>query len=183
MDSASSRVLGDQFEELVLDWTNQTKRLGEWQVEISAKQANGWMAVDMVEKFPGTVPEAFRDPRFDIQPGELSLAVQWKWGWLGGVAVIRTDVFCTSSPSEIALRFKRANTGWVPLPLRRIGDSIAAGLQRADCQTRWSEIDNDPVLLILPPAKYRQLDGARVDILSITTGPGTLLIQGSTRPN
>jgi hypothetical protein len=180
IETSASKTAGDEFERRTLDLTNKTKRVGKWSATFSNDQINGWLATDLIEKFPGSLPPSIADPRVDLQAEEISLALHWSWWGLGGVAVLRADIFCTDRPSEIAIRFKGARTGVLSLPIKSIGDAIAGSLASSGFSTRWTEIDGDPVLIALPPASFRQRDRARIAIKSIDVKESEVMITGET---
>ena len=180
LEKSVSEVAGDEFERRSLDFVNKTKRIGKWSATFSAEHVNGWLATDFLQKFPKSLPPTVADPRIDFQAEEISLALRWSWFGMGGVAVMRADVYCTSRVGEIAIQFKGARTGVLSLPIKNIGDAIAGGLSQNGFSTRWTDNGGDPVLTVVPPLSFRQYDRARISIKSIDVKESEVVITGET---
>src|SRR5687768_11397356 len=52
VDPVEQRQAGEELERLALDLHNEVQRAGDWEAVFSEDQINGWLAVDLEEKFP-----------------------------------------------------------------------------------------------------------------------------------
>ncbi len=153
-----------------------TQRTGRWSETITADQINGWLAVDLVEKHPGTLPDGVRDPRVSITAEEARIGCQVDDPWPNMVYSIAVEPY-VAEPNVIAVRFRGARAGALPMPLGDIINEIAAGAAERGMRLRWQQQDGDPVLLL--PLEEAG-DAERYVLQAIELTDGAIRLSGRT---
>jgi hypothetical protein len=171
----ASQEFLQQASALVSD-AQQTDR---WQIIFSAEQINGWLAVDVPQNLPTVMPVEMREPRVDIQPGEMTLACRWKSARIDAVVSVSCDIFVSGS-NEIAIRFRRATLGALRVPIRQVLEPAGRAAKKLNLQLVWRQQGGDPVAVLrLDDAKSEGEGGLELE--SIELGSGKLLIVGGKR--
>ena len=85
----------------------QAKERGTWQALFTAEQINGFLAIDLQQKFPELLPGEIRDPRVAIRPGSASLGCRYESSQLSTVLSIETQVYL-AGPDVVAVRIEGA---------------------------------------------------------------------------
>jgi hypothetical protein len=124
----------------------QTKH--RWQVSFSNAEINGWLAVDVPTNLPDAIPPEVHQPRIQIQPGEATIACHLKNDDIDAVVSIKLDVF-VSSPHEIAIRFRGATLGTLPVPINKLLEPIGEAAAQLELPLVWRQEEGDPVAVIL----------------------------------
>jgi hypothetical protein len=159
---------------------NDARRKGEWQAMFSAEQINGWLAVDLVEKHGDALPAEISDPRVEITPDTVTLALQYDDGGIATVFSLGVDVFI-SQENEVAFRVRRARAGALPLPLGDILDRVSTAATELELPLRWTEIDGDPVaVLTIAPADSESDDLLILEKIELRAGE--IYLSGRTLP-
>ena len=118
MATAEQEVAGQQFERNLLALHNDIQQGGEWTRVFSAAQINGWLAVDLPDKFPQSLPPAIRDPRVELEPRRLQVAFRYEGERLSTVVSLSLEVELADEPNTLAVRIRQAQAGWIPIPLK-----------------------------------------------------------------
>lgn len=134
-----------------LDLKNRMQEKGGWDVTFTAKQINGWLAVDLVENHRNSLPDEIRDPRVALSADGVKLACRYVSDNFATVFWLHGDVSLHES-NVIALRLYTARAGELPLPMSEVLEIISEAVQAADLHLRWTTVDDDPVALITIPA-------------------------------
>ncbi len=175
------RVAGDQFERAIIELSNQIRYQPNWSAEFSATEINGWIATDLPEKFPETLPEVISEPRIAIENDQLELAFRVISPRFRGVVHIRGNVFCTDRHNQIAFQLSKISSGFVSIPISFWADRIQDSLNQKGIVLTWTEYRGDPVALVTLPNDLSCQDAGPISIDSITLHQGQLQIAGSTK--
>lgn len=171
---------GDQFETRLLDLQNAARSKKRWRGTFSDSEFNGWLATDLTEKFPESLPADFVSPRIQIRPNELKLAFGCNMGRWNVIVLVEADVFSTEVPGEIAIRIGSVRAGWIPIPVSSLADRVTESLRRAGIRVAWTELEGDPVAVLTLPPGFVKLGGARVELESIRLVEGSMELIGAT---
>ena len=148
------------------------------QAVFTAQQINGWLAVEFVEDFSGTLPEGLHDPRVAIESDHVVLACRVTWGGISSVVTVSIEPYLPE-PEVLALRIHHARAGMLPLPLRQVLDDLSAAARHSELNLRWRQANGDPVALIsfAAPADAK---GKHVRIESLQLADGEIYVAGTT---
>ncbi len=179
-EPARQAEAGDRLEKQVLDLRNEVRRDGHWEAVFTDEQINGWLAVDLPEKFPNTLPTGVSDPRIDIDPEQVQLACRYDSSKISAVISLAVDVHLTDEPNVLALRIRRARAGALPIPLNRWLDQATTKAHNAGIQVRWEQRDGDPVALVTIPTDHEEYDERLLRLETIELRDGELYLAGRT---
>lgn len=168
---------GDEFEKQVFELHNQWQRADRWEATFTDSQINGWLAVDLVEKFPDLLPDTVADPRVAIDDDCVRLAYRYQKGRFDTVFNLALKVYLTEEPNVVALRLLSARAGLISMPMQDLMDGITAGARRAGLRLRWTQQEGDPLALITLPARF--VEGGNEHVVElIEQGEGYLTVGG-----
>lgn len=154
------------------------RRQGSWQALFTEAQINGWLAIDLSQNHPQTLPAEIREPRVVIEPEQVTVAFRFVQGRWDTVVSLAVEPY-VPEPNVLALRFRKARAGSLPLPLSQILEQVPRIAQRLDLQVQWRQADGDPVALLRFPTPNR--DKRQVQLESLRLGQGELYLSGTTR--
>ncbi len=175
---AAQRRASDEMLRKTGDLINDVKKKEHWEALFTDAQINGWLAVDVQQKHPKSLPREVRDPRVIIEPDRLILAfrlIRGKWSTVVSL-VLEPSV---PEPNVLALRIRKARGGTLPLPLERILDEISKVAERLEFPLQWRQADGDPVALISLPPPHDD-DHKLIQINTLRLGQGELFLSGTT---
>ena len=179
VDPVRQREASDRMLQEAAALASDLEKEGPWRVVISAEEINGWLAVDLVQNHPDTLPPQLSDPRVAIEPDHLTLACRFRRGRFSGVVSLTIDVYL-AEPNVIALRICKARAGVLPVPLKKVLDTISRAVRGTEYKLQWRQADGDPVALISMPPPRDQRDKLIV-IDSLKLGDGKVYLAGSTK--
>lgn len=171
---------GDELERRALQLRNEVQRAGQWEATFTQEQVNGWLAVDLIEKFPQLLPEEVQSPRVAISKEEVQLAFRYHSAEIDTVVSLAASVALTDEPNVIAVRIRRARAGALPIPLTQFLDQVADAVQGTDLEIRWSQVDGDPVALIRLPREHTNLPDRELRLERIQLRDGAAELGGRT---
>ena len=173
---------GAELETTVMDIYNAVLEQGPWRGEVSQDQVNGWLAMELPEKFPELLPEdVVADPRVSIRHGEISIAGRAFYQGIKGIVVAKLDVFKTDQRDQFAIRFRSIYAGVIPIPIKTFADEISKGLNQQGYQTMWSELEGDAVLTVIVPEEELLIHGIyRLNIETIDIEDEKIIVSGTT---
>ncbi|MFV2067816.1 MAG: hypothetical protein ACC645_12650 [Pirellulales bacterium] len=158
---------GDELEQTVLDLHNNTRLPGYWEACFTEEQINGWLASDLPDKFPNTLPAGVQDPRVVIEQGYARLACRYEHGSVLTVISLALEVHLTEEPNTLAFRVSRLRAGVVPVSFARFLDPIRDAARQGNLPVRWSETDGDPVALVTIPTEHEDYAHANIFLESV----------------
>jgi hypothetical protein len=169
----------DEFERQALDLRNEARDSGAWEAKFSDAQINGWLAYDLKEKFPKALPSTVADPRVKFEPDEAKVACRLKIDSVDSVVVVGIDLYLTETPNQLAVRFRNARAGLLPLPMKRVTDTVRKAAEKGKVMIDWQQIDGDPVALVEIPEHFEQIEG-RLIVEKVEVREGEIVLGGRT---
>ena len=182
VDPEKYRHEGDEFESKVFQLRNDLEQRPQWQATFTQDQINGWLASDLPEKFPDTLPSHVVEPRIALGPGLVRLAFRLESTNWSGVVIVCGDMYCTNQPNQLAIKIQTIKSGFLPLPLSAWADQIAEGFTEAGIPMTWSQSDATPVALIALPTKLTDDATRRIKIENIELHDGDIRLAGRSEP-
>lgn len=179
-DPVVQRTAGDELERRALDLHNEVKRSGNWEALFTEEQINGWLAVDLVEKFPRLLPPNVQEPRMAITADEVQVACRYQTEHIDTVISLAVSISLAEEPNVVAVRVKRARAGALPIPLNQFLDDITATAQKSDLDVRWLQTEGDPVALIRMPTENMNLPDRTLLLEKFELRPGEAFLAGRT---
>jgi hypothetical protein len=176
-DTAAQRVASDEMLQKAAALASDLKREGSWRALFTAEEINGWLAVDLVENYPGALPESVSDPRVAIAPDQLTLACRLDRGDWQCVVSLLVEVYL-AEPNVLALRIRQARAGVIPLPLDEVVQQITRAASRMDLKLEWRQAGGDPVAL-LSIRSPKNADGKLLRIELLELADGEIYLSGS----
>ncbi len=170
--------LGQQLEREAAQLHNQVRREGRWEATFTEEQINAWLAVDLAEKLPSTVPSGVSDPRVKISPDRIQTGCKYETKRFSTVVSLETDVYLTDNPNQVAVRIHNVRAGSIPLPLRGLLEQVANSARQNGVDLRWSQQDGDPVALIQVPLRQQERE---ISVESIEVRDGEIALVGRTK--
>ncbi|MBX7073232.1 MAG: hypothetical protein K1X71_08795 [Pirellulales bacterium] len=150
-----------------------------WKALFSARQINGWLAIDVPKNHPDLLPIGITAPRVAIDRGRLSLAFRYGHGRLSAVCSVDLAV-SMAAPDLLAIRVDNFRAGLIPIPMGRILDAISQQARRAGVAIEWKQSDGNPVALVrMSPFENRD---QRFFVRSIEMHDGEMYVTGQTEP-
>jgi len=174
------KEIGRQLERQAAELHNEVRREGPWEAAFTDEQLNAWLAVDLVEKLPSTVPTEMSDPRVKISADLIQAACRYETDRFSAVVSLRADAYLTDKPNQIAVRLRSVRAGVVPVPLRGLLDQMADSARRSGIDLRWSQQDGDPVALIQVPTRQENHPGRKIHVESLEVRDGEIYLAGRT---
>lgn len=131
--------------------TGDAQRNDRWQALFTARQINGWLAVDLPRNHANLLPAEFKDPRVEIGDGVIRVGCRWEASRLAAVCSFELSVSMLEA-DRIAVRVGAVRAGLVPIPLNQILNVIAENARSAGIPIEWKRVAGDPVAIVrLPP--------------------------------
>ncbi len=173
----------DEFLRRAARWQRARQRPGQWEVRFSPDQLNGWLAVDLPQNHPQSLPPQLRNPRVALNNGTITLFVQAQWAGREIVMSVEVEPFLVSS-TVLGLRLRGLRAGRLPLPQRELIDRISRAAAEAGLGLQWRTSNGDPVAIIPIGNEgrviLRQGESIYVALDRLTVSPEELIIAGRT---
>jgi hypothetical protein len=180
VDPVQQRSAGEELERRALDLHNEVQRGGEWDALFKEEQINGWLAVDLVEKFPDLLPRQVSEPRVAITPDEVRVACHYQSEQIEAVISFALTVAMTEEPNVVAVRVKRPRAGAIPIPLNQFLDEITVAAQDSGIDLRWLQSEGDPIALIRLPTENTDLPDRMLHLEKFELRQGEAYLAGRT---
>lgn len=179
-DPVEAKEAGDELERRALELRNDAQQGGQWEAVFTAEQVNGWLAVDLVNKFPNLLPPEVQSPRVAMSPSDVQLAFRFQNAQVNTVVSLSLGVSLTEEPNVVAIRVRKARAGSLPVPLAQFLDQIAQAAHEADIDLRWSRVEGDPVALVRLPIEHTELPDRTLHLEAIELKPNQVRLAGKT---
>ena len=179
VDPAAQRQAGDEMFRRATALLSDVKTQDRWEALFTAEQINGWLAVNLPEKHPGTLPKFLGDPRVAIEPDRIMLFARFQKGDFTSVITLTVEPY-VPEPNVLALRICRIRAGAVPWRLDKILEAVSEAARREDLHLKWRQADGDPVALISIPSQGDGQDRL-VQIEAVQLGEGEIYLSGTTK--
>jgi len=178
----TQREDGDKLEKEVLELRNKVQNRGRWEAVFTQDQINGWLAVDLLEKFPNTLPAEVSEPRVAIDSKNIQIACRYRGSTVKTILSLSVEVRLTEEPNVLAFRLRKARAGSLPLPIGQWFQEISDAAQDADIPLRWAQNNGDPVALVTVPRNHSELKHRELSIDTIEMRDGAIYLSGRTAP-
>jgi hypothetical protein len=176
LEAASDEMIR-QTTELV----SHANTTGSWEVRFTAEQINGWLAVDLPRNHPSSLPKEFRDPRVAISAAGIRVACRYETDWVSTVASLQLEIGLREH-NAVAVRFRKARAGSLPLPLKDILDQLSRAARESNLRLTWETIEGDPVGVITIPAMRDGERNVMVLLDALELREGEIYLRGRTQP-
>ena len=153
---------GAELEHEVLELRNDTLETGNWEAAFTAEQLNGWMAVDLPEKFPTMLPRGLEEPRVAIEDGVVRVAARYRDRTINSIVSFALELQLADEPNTVAICIREVRAGALPVPIATWLDKVQKAIGNSDLVVHWSQSSDDPVALVQIPvttgdSPHRQL--------------------------
>lgn len=179
---AFQKRAGDALEKQALQLNSQIRKSERWQARFTAEDINGWLAVDLPQKFPQALPSDVQSPRVAIDPEMIQLACKVESPRFSSVVSLGLQPYVTSEPNVIALRVKQLAAGSLPLPLSQYMEQITEQCAKSGLPLRWTEEEGDPVALVTLPLEPKDFQDRQVRLEQIELAEGEIILSGTSEP-
>lgn len=167
-----------QMENRVAALYSDAKPPGEWTTVFSDAEVNGWLAVALEEKYADLLPPEVSDPRVAFADDRALIGFHYRGDWTDAVVSVEAEAFMADD-DVAAVRLRDARVGSLPIPLAKVVDSITEAAEQLDVIVRWTQLGEDPVLLVsLTDVLSTDEEQRRLKLLKLREGE--LLLTGST---
>lgn len=146
---------------------SDSQQTGDWKAIFTQEQINGWLAVDLVEKHGKVLPPTIHDPRVEISPETLTLALRIEDESINAVFSLSVEIYLAES-NVVAFRLRKARAGALPIPMSEVLVHLTAAAEHLNLPLRWTQVENDPVaLLTVEPQKDSDDNVLHLDALEL----------------
>lgn len=157
IDAEDYASAGEELEIEALELRNQIVSEDQWNATFTDEQMNGWLAVDLPNKFPGRLPKSVMDPRLRVENGRVTLACRYQGERFQGLVQLECEPFLTDADNEIGLKVCHLKSGWIPLPIDAWLNELSRQSLKVGLPIRWTQEGGQPVaLLVLPLARVNE---------------------------
>ena len=168
-----------EFESKIIELGNIVREKSQWKTTITQAELNGWLADN--REFAKTLPKQVTQPRIVLADARMSVFFRCDIFGFDAIVQGELDVFCTDVPGQIACRIYRVRSGWVPLPIDSFADHLTEGMLAYGAEVEWSEIDGDPVALMLFPEETFHLGKKFLTVQALEIEERKLVITGKSK--
>lgn len=173
----------DEFLRRAAQWQRDGRRVGQWEIRFTPSQWNGWLAVDLPQNHPESLPPQLRNPRVAFDHNAIALFAQSQWAGREVVVSIEVEPLLLS-PTLLGLRLRGLRAGRLPLPQRELIERVSRAVAEAGIDLEWRQLDGAPVAAI-PIGDQGRLIGRRgeairVAIDRVSISPEELVVAGRT---
>jgi hypothetical protein len=156
-DPVVARQAGDDLERVALDLRNEIVEAGRWEATFTEQQINGWLAVDLEEKFPDLLPSSVREPRVSIIDNQVQVACRYQTERVEAVISLKASIALAEEENTLAVRIHQARAGAIPIPVKQFLEEVTHAAHENNLDVRWVEQEGDPVALIRLPTEHTDL--------------------------
>jgi hypothetical protein len=166
---------GERLERAVLQLQNEVRRDDHFQMTFTADEINGWLANDLLKKFPKLLPPEIHEPRVALEPGKILIGFRYEPGVKTVVTVVLEPILDAES-NQLAIRVRQMQAGSLSVPLGALIEQFVKRAQTAKIPIRWEQDDGVPTAVI--PLQFLS-DAYRdkhvvVETLQVTAGEITI---------
>jgi uncharacterized protein YpmS len=169
----------DEMLKRAADLSNRLRKEGAWQALFTQQQINGWLAVDLPQNHPESLPPSLSDPRVVIEQDQVVLFCRYEADAVRSVLSLTLEPY-VPSPNVLAVRIRGARAGRVPLPLDDVLKAISRWANDANVPLQWKQTDGDPVAQFTFDG-VREAEGRQVRIDTLEVRPGEVFVAGATQ--
>ncbi|HMO13807.1 MAG TPA: hypothetical protein PKD64_04600 [Pirellulaceae bacterium] len=182
VDREIYRAAGRRFETQILQLNSDIRAQSEWTAVFSQDQVNGWLAVELPENFPESIPPEMDQPRVALLDDEVQLAFRFTSSRFCGIVKAIGNIFCTEDPNHIAIEIRQVRSGVFPLPIELWADGIKHGCDNAGITMYWTQKDGNPVAIVELPERFLDIRDRRIRVESIQLRSNEIVMSGTSTP-
>ena len=172
---------GDQLEKQVLDLHTEVREEGTWEAVFTDEQINGWLAIDLPEKFPQALPGGVSEPRVAITAEFANVACRFSSSSFSTVISLAVAVHIMDQPNVVAVQIQKIRAGSLPLPtIEQWKERIEQIALKAGVSVRWAKTDGQDVALLKLPMEHRDFKGRQLKLETIELRDGEVYLAGRT---
>ena len=179
-DPVIARQAGDELERAALDLRNDIVESGRWEATFTEQQINGWLAVDLEEKFPKLLPSSVHEPRVSIVENQVQVACRYETEQIKAVISLTASIALSEEENTLAVRIHQARAGAIPIPLKQFLDDVTQAAHSHHLDVRWVEQGGDPVALIRLPTEHTDLPDRVLELDEIVLRQQEAYLAGET---
>ncbi len=168
-DPVVQRQGSDELLQQAAALASDLRKQRDWEAWFTEKQVNGWLAVDLVENHPDSLPDGISDPRVAFDEKAVSLFCRMRRSGTETVLTLVVEPYL-DEPNVLGLRFHKARAGILPLPLGSIVEQLEKAARDLELNLTWRQTDGDPVALITIPALLEDDRVLRLEHLEVRDG-------------
>jgi len=166
----------DQVLRRISTLSNDLRNGRPWQLQLSAEEINGWLAVDLPRNYPDALPPEAETPRVAIDGNLVRVAVRVRRGGFRTVVSLVLEPYL-SKPDEVAVRIRSLRAGGLPIPFGQILDNFSETIQQSGLKLQWRQTDGDPVAVISVVA--RNTGRGQIHLAKFQLADGKVLVSGT----
>ena len=181
VEPESQRVASTEMFNNTVALVQDVKRQGTWEATFTQDQINGWLAVDLKENHGDLLDDSVRDPRVSLEENRATLAYRYESQTISTVVSVAFDIYL-AAPNVVAVRIAHVRAGALPMPLRRVLNSITEAAVEAGWTIQWRQQGGDPVALVHVPEMRDEKDaGKQLHLDAIQLSGGSVFLTGNTK--
>lgn len=154
-------------------------KVGRWEGAFAERDINAFLALDLPRNHPAVLPEWCLDPRVELLPGGVRVALRLGRGPVWATAWFDVEV-ALQEANQLRVVVTRARLGILPLPAGPPLAALARGLERAGAVTEIRRGGDRSVLVVYIPSTH-EAGGVSHWLEAIRLGTGEVAVAGETR--
>ena len=149
-----------------------------WQITLTDAQLNGWLAVELENRFTELLPEDIQDPRVALTPEAIHVA--WTQGSSERATTysVAIEPFMIS-PNVLALRLRAVHAGRLPVPRGIVIAAVEQIARETELPLAWRQQDGDPVAVVRLDPFVEPYQPLSIDTIQLRDGKLIAAGQGS----
>ncbi len=151
---------------------------GDWRIELTEEEVNAWLANDLLNQFPHTVPPYASDPRVCFGEDVVQIACQYKHEDLSAVLSVNARIAPLDQTNAVRIHVFDPKIGAVPGPDNMAVDQLRLAAARARLAVAWHDGEHPSADVMLSPGILGTNN--QILITAITVQPGRILLSGTT---
>lgn len=178
VEPQAQKSASQRMENRVADLYSDDQPRGEWTTVFSDAEVNGWLAVALEERYADFLPPEVSDPRVAFGDDRALVGFHYRGGQIDAIVSLETEAFMADD-DVAAVRLRDARVGSLPIPMSRVVESISEAADQLGLLIRWTQLEEDPVLLVsLTDVLSTDEEQRQLKLLKLRQGE--LLLTGST---
>ncbi len=169
---------GDRLERAVLELHNEVIHEDRFQMTFTDEEVNGWLASDLIEKFPERLPPSVRDPRVAFEEGAAIIAFRYEEGNAKTIVTVRADIHLLEDEDVLSVTLRALHAGTVPIPIGPVLENLKREAEQRRLPIRWEDDRGSPVALIPLRLGDQWVKDRQLILENIYLEPGKLTIAG-----
>ncbi len=142
----------DDLEAKMLDFRNQTRKVGTWQGTFTEDSVNRWFAIDLPKKFSSSLPPNVTNPRIALSDGRCQFGITASTFFATGVVWVDARIERAQEPNSFAVHVDELRYGTLPIPLAYVEKPLVNALSQQKISGSWVDGPKGRVLILnFPP--------------------------------